>query len=338
LSFVGITVAFTFEGLAKLGVWGLDKIEDASFRAGLAANSPLLNDPIAGEGSPENWVVGGKAQALHGLVMVAGPTEPPTGALRDPVEAHAAFLEALAGKSWRVLRKEFGQTREGARGHEHFGFKDGVSQPGVRGQIDQAFPGRVFLNPGRNANDPEQGLPGQDLVWPGEFVFGYPAQGEKSDDGPTADKQGGPSWMKNGSFLVYRRLKQLVPEFEQYVEERAGALGMDSELLAAAGRAAPRLSRFLFTTIRNSVRIPSSIMPSNSRRIRTGGAAPSPPTSENPILAMTSMRTSAQKRRMTSTSDKSQKDSRRSGVFFAQAFHTDLGFPMMKSGSVRPTV
>jgi Dyp-type peroxidase family len=80
---------------------------------------------------------------------------------------------------------------------------------------------------------PDEGLPGQDLLWPGEFVFGYPGQhpGHPTTEGP-ATQMAAP-WMRNGSYMVFRRLEQKVPEFRQFVAERAARLGMDRELLAA---------------------------------------------------------------------------------------------------------
>jgi len=40
-------------------------------------------------------------------------------------------------------------------------------------------------------------------------------------------------WMRNGSYMVFRRLEQKVPEFRKFVAEQAARLGMDRELLAA---------------------------------------------------------------------------------------------------------
>ena len=40
-------------------------------------------------------------------------------------------------------------------------------------------------------------------------------------------------WMRNGSYMVFRRLEQKVPEFRRFVREQAARLGMDPELLAA---------------------------------------------------------------------------------------------------------
>jgi Dyp-type peroxidase family len=76
-------------------------------------------------------------------------------------------------------------------------------------------------------------LPGSDLLWPGAFVHGYRSQQASAldDPGPVAD--GGLPWMKDGAFMVFRRLKQLVPEFDGFVDGAAGDLDMDPDLLSA---------------------------------------------------------------------------------------------------------
>ena len=124
-------------------------------------------------------------------------------------------------------------TRPRERGHEHFGFLDGVSQPGIRGRIDQTFPGRMFLQESQNPHDPDQALPGSDLLWPGEFVFGYPGQDPADIENPGEIVSDGPNWMKNGTFMVFRRLNQLVPEFNKFVNDSAQARGMDADILGA---------------------------------------------------------------------------------------------------------
>jgi Dyp-type peroxidase family len=40
-------------------------------------------------------------------------------------------------------------------------------------------------------------------------------------------------WMRNGSYMVFRRLEQRVPEFRRFVAEQAAWLGMNPQLLAA---------------------------------------------------------------------------------------------------------
>lgn len=226
LNFSGINIGFTAAGLSALGVADLAKIKDPSFKTGLAAQSAGLGDPTGGDGAPANWRLGKPTDKLHGLVLITGPTQ-------ASVDATLKEVRELAGTSWTEIYAELGKTRPVQRGHEHFGFLDGVSQPGVRGQIDKAFPAHMFLTESQNPDDPGQGLPGSDLLWPGAFVFGYHTQQASTldDPGPIAD--GGLPWMKNGSFMVFRRLKQLVPEFDGFTDQAADKLDMDPDLLRA---------------------------------------------------------------------------------------------------------
>ncbi|KAF3016060.1 hypothetical protein E8E15_006102 [Penicillium rubens] len=71
---------------------------------------------------------------------------------------------------------------------EHFGWKDGVSQPLIKGL------------------DPEN----TEKLSPGNIHPGYIIVGEEGDT------QSHPDWAKDGSFMVFRRLKQLVPEFTNW--------------------------------------------------------------------------------------------------------------------------
>ena len=76
-------------------------------------------------------------------------------------------------------------------------------------------------------------------MWPGEFVLGYPATGpDPLLPGPLALAQ--PPWTRNGSFLVYRRLRQDVGLFWRTMREEAARLaalpgfdGLTDQALAA---------------------------------------------------------------------------------------------------------
>jgi Dyp-type peroxidase family len=82
-------------------------------------------------------------------------------------------------------------------------------------------------------------LPGQDLLWPGEFIFGYETQ-ERNDataPGPNSLMRDGepaaPEWADNGSYLVYRRLRQDVGAFHRFLHDQGANLGVGPEALGA---------------------------------------------------------------------------------------------------------
>jgi hypothetical protein len=53
-------------------------------------------------------------------------------------------LLGLLGASVKVMSSEIGNTRSGAeRGHQHFGFLNGISQPGIRGLTHASNPTRA---------------------------------------------------------------------------------------------------------------------------------------------------------------------------------------------------
>ena len=209
----GLNLGFTAEGLKVLGsdTAGMD----ASFLAGASTQAPSLNDPLDGTGKLSTWLPQFRDE-IHGVLLVTGETP-------EAVDEHTDKVVGDLGNAIQEVRRERGVVRPGREeGHEHFGFKDGVSQPGVRG-----------LTPRQNPNDADQGLPGQDLIWPGQFVFGYSAQDSQD---PTKEGQPPPlpfPWMRNGSYMVFRRLEQRVPEFDGFIDAQARALGVDPALLQA---------------------------------------------------------------------------------------------------------
>ena len=75
----------------------------------------------------------------------------------------------------------------------------------------------------------------RDHVWPGEFVFGYPTQHPTCADLPGLDRlsDSAPAWARNGSLLVFRRLRQHVHFFHRFVRNIAAERGLSAELVAA---------------------------------------------------------------------------------------------------------
>jgi Dyp-type peroxidase family len=222
-----VNVGFSYQGLQKLlegsseGTSELDEFQDEAFQLGLAARSPLLGDPTdpTAEGNPANWVVGGP-RSEPDVLLVFGA---------DRGEKLASILEEVRGDAtasgMKVVYEEQGEKLN-AIGTEHFGFQDGISQPGVRGRLSDGPADYVTPRTIASTAVPETwmyGLPGQYLVWPGEFVFGYPAQGADPLLPGTVNLPG-PAWSRNGSYLVFRRLRQDVAAFWDFAIEQARAV------------------------------------------------------------------------------------------------------------------
>jgi Dyp-type peroxidase family len=230
---VWCNLGLSHDGLGALGLLtDDDDFFDEAFRAGLAQRSGLLGDP-ADSGSPWHpgrWVVGGPGNPVHVLVIVAGDT-------RELVEDAARRL-TTAAESHGLQRcwQETAGVPE-LRSREHFGFADGISQPGVRGRFAHD-PGRPVtrrrLQQQPDHDGPELAAPGVPLVWPGSFVFGYAAQHPTNLTAPGETSVPGPSWCPaNGSFLVFRRLRQDVAAFNAFLKRAARKHKLDAEQLGA---------------------------------------------------------------------------------------------------------
>jgi Dyp-type peroxidase family len=208
---IGLNLGFTSDGLTQLLGAGRPQLEP-SFERGADAREAIerLHDP-----PPSAWLRAFRSDRIDGVFLVTAPRE-------GLANYHRAELLRLLGASIKVVYSEMGSTRPGAfRGFEHFGYRDGISQPGIRGLT------------GRSTSNPDQGLPGQDLIWPGEFVFGYPGQDPNDPVRPGPPPHLAAPWLRNGSYMVFRRLEQKVPEFRNFVADHAARLGMGPDLLGA---------------------------------------------------------------------------------------------------------
>jgi Dyp-type peroxidase family len=228
-----INVAFTHTGLAVLGMAEADLAAfPDDFRQGMAARASLLGDD--GASDPANWIAPLGSQSVHAVVILAADDS------NDLHESILGITSHLAEYGVDLLYRQAGEARADQPGHEHFGFDDGVSQPGV-----------VGVTHPQNPADPNQGQPGQDLLQPGEFVIGYERQAQPSPPAPQPGQPGyqpvptpspspspafadpKPLFTKNGSYLVFRRLRQDVPAFRRFVLEQAEALGVTNEVMGA---------------------------------------------------------------------------------------------------------
>jgi Dyp-type peroxidase family len=249
-----INIAFSVQGLKKLlaNPTEVDQFADKGFKHGLPARATSIGDPDDTdnlEGSPKNWRIGGTLDTIPDIFLIIASDLPTQ--LEATVEQIKKSLkqaptsgdEPTTTSGLEIIYEESGENLpDELSGHEHFGFKDGISQPGIRGRVSEAPDS--FLTP--RYIDPKDELsqlfsqPGQPLVWPGQFVFGYDTQSGKTEKG-TGRPKTAPNWAKNGSFLVFRRLRQDVGLFWKTMQSKAKELAdnndgfgdLDGERLAA---------------------------------------------------------------------------------------------------------
>jgi Dyp-type peroxidase family len=231
-----VNIAFSCRGIEKLGAGTGEQFGEQSFRQGLAERSTYLGDPTdrSHPGHRSRWRVGGPHNEADILVIVASDTK---AGLEEEVKE---IRSSAQSSGLELIFEQCGETLPGhLRGHEHFGFKDGVSQPAIRGRMAES---RDFITPRyliARKDDPGDQLPviyarpGQPLVWPGQFLLGEPRQSPEIPGAVATVATDFPSWAARGSYLVCRRLNQDVAAFWNFVAEAASRVGVPTIKLAA---------------------------------------------------------------------------------------------------------
>jgi Dyp-type peroxidase family len=265
-----VNIAFTFQALKKLAK-DADSFKDPAFRDTFYKRAKTLGDPVDKSGDPVNWVVGGPHNSeVHVLMIVEADDRNDLSSevnrIEESITNFAPKGEQIPSGVSIVHYDEGNNLPPPLSGHEHFGFLDGVSQPGLRGRISEKVTDVLTLRQNPDKRDEinmegkivaAQGKPGQDLLWPGEFIFGYQGQdpdrsdefeglngnpgpdsltGLKKGEPPDPKKMAGPEWARNGSFLVFRRLNQDVGTFHQFLRDTAQALDMRDPVNSSAAK------------------------------------------------------------------------------------------------------
>ncbi|KAJ5970241.1 Dyp-type peroxidase [Penicillium vulpinum] len=219
----GVNIAFTSTGLEALGAFvnandqmlvKKDRQLSTVFRKqqlrGGLFEKGMYSD-LVGEGwdnpqelRKEYQPTSDNERLIDGVIMVTSSLKSGLDAKISEVKQHflAEEGEPLNPDTYVLSRNpsiEFTLVREGKvrpgamKGKEHFGFKDGISQPIIEGWDD---------------HQPKEKEP--KATKSGLIVCGH-----------EGDPMGQPAWVKDGSFLVFRDLQQLVPEFDEFMEENA---------------------------------------------------------------------------------------------------------------------
>jgi deferrochelatase/peroxidase EfeB len=228
-----ILMAFTYSGLKALKIdeRTLSSFPDA-FREGMAARAARLRD--TGPSAPENWEGRFGLKNIHGYFAsgsnLGASTSMPESFWRS-VRREIATFNGRAGckgdwlQAWiqatfrplglQIVHIELGQdpyevecdgSAEPVHPRvEHFGYRDGLSQPFVDLNLGDTLPGG--------------GTPSRRGSWspvaPGEIFLGCPDETGKTHEFP-ANKD-----LRQGStFLVFRKLEQDVYGFRAFLEQQ----------------------------------------------------------------------------------------------------------------------
>jgi len=178
IKLTGTNISFSQFGLTKLGI--TEDLGDVTFKAGQAKDAEALGDKGTGTGDSfvPNWDQGFKNQ-IDGLLLFSAES-------KETLAERRAELHKVLHGCYHVVEALFCNVRPGAeKGHEHFGFLDGISEPGVTGSTKLHK--------------------GQDAVSPAVFLLGNDMDTRTS------------TLAKDGSFLAFRKLNQLVPEFNSFL-------------------------------------------------------------------------------------------------------------------------
>ncbi len=209
-----LNIAFTYSGLSALGLPATSLVTfPVEFQQGMKVRADILND--IGANAPERWDALWKNE-VHAWIAIHAQTP----AIR---EAEFAQLEALARESGAVTlagRDDGGLLFIDGKptAKEHFGYTDGIGNPDFDGAEKDAPPGRGKLALG----------PGWKPLATGEFLLGYADEAEELPPAPWPDPLA-----KNSTFMVYRKLRQNVSTFREYLDEMSSLYDGGKEKLAA---------------------------------------------------------------------------------------------------------
>jgi Dyp-type peroxidase family len=251
---VAINLAFSWEGLLglKLPVRTLAGMPE-EFIQGMERRARILGDRVKdpAEDNPtrcegKDWEEPWAGQKVHILVGLNAQIDPATGAavrelqqetdlLLDLCKKHG--LDVLPGHSgpgqqpgvnYQEATACMAQLPNGTwvpTRKEHFGFSDGIGQPVFEGQFGKDTLGEAQ---GRGKLTPQGAW---EPLATGEFLLGHP---DEAQEIPGAAMP--PELVRNGTFLVYRKLHQNVKSFNDYIGKAATAYAAGRNLAVPDAR------------------------------------------------------------------------------------------------------
>ncbi len=186
-----ISIGFTWNGLRALG---LDETSLATFpeefRQGMAARAGIIG--TTGSSAPDHWIGGLARPDLHVIAILFARDVEERERCKREHERHVQNCDGV-----RVLSSlDLEAIPQYALPHEHFGYRDRLTQPFIEGVNPEPTPG----------SGP--------AVKAGEFFLGYP-----DEEGPPANQPQPEVLSRNGSYIAYLRLEEHVGAFRDFLRQ-----------------------------------------------------------------------------------------------------------------------
>ena len=199
-----VTVGFTWNGLRALGVAEASLATfPQEFRQGMAARADILG--VTGANHPDHWMGGLASPTLHAIAILFARDVAERERCRQEHERYVKQCEVVELLS--SLDLEAIPPFDYA--HEHFGYRDRLSQPVIEGTGVEPTPG--------------SGPP----IKPGEFFLGYP-----DEEGPAGGVPQPDILSRNGSYVAYLMIEEHVGRFRDFLREH-GETTEQQEMIAA---------------------------------------------------------------------------------------------------------
>jgi deferrochelatase/peroxidase EfeB len=201
-----LNIGITWNGLRALGLpASVLSLFPATFRNGPQGNAKAMGDE--GASAPEHWTMGGPSTPQVHVLLSLFSNE----AVHPCMDKWSAVLEAMFARDGleQVWRMDAATLPDGK---VHFGYKDGIAQPRIKGV------------PGKQAPDM------QPEAEPGEFLLGrhYVNQYAGNFIGALP-----PQLADNATYGAFRVLAQDVDGFENFIRTAGKRYNMSPELVAA---------------------------------------------------------------------------------------------------------
>jgi Dyp-type peroxidase family len=201
-----VNLGMSYAALRRLGLGGIAS-DQRAFSEGMKARARLLSDELA------DWDASWCDGSLDLWIPINASTRT---ALADSRETIKRLGDGLVEYSTYELPGD--ALLNNGRRYEHFGFRDGISNPVVDGFARTAGPGTgMYMGNGKWRPIPL-----------GEFLLGH-----RDHSGAATTRSTTDMFLRNGTFVVFRKLRQDVAQFRSYIHRSAARVGWKPDELAA---------------------------------------------------------------------------------------------------------